>query len=101
MNRYVYQYRTYYYDDVTIYLEYYAAPDADTVWRHVFGFMQLSRVNEHFKTNHPQHSSFSIHQVREYLKNAGNATVYRYEEPLFLPLHDPNTRSFHKSSISP
>lgn len=101
MNRYVYQYRTYYYDaeNVTIHLEYYAAKDEESVWRHVFEYMKLDRVNASCKTEHTRHANFSLDQIKKYLKDAGNARVYLYRDPIFLPLEA--DRNLNKSTISP
>ena len=76
------------YDDR--YHEYYLARSEEEVYRYVFTFMTMERVQLYFteKTKKEEkrnrHNQYTLEEAKEYLQHAGGGTVRPYRKPDFI-----------------
>ncbi len=87
--------------------EYYLARGEEQVWRHVFTFMHLDRVNQYFtkferlgdRKKHQEmynHNLFSLEEIKEYLDEAGEARVERWIKPVWKDISEEEECSNNK-----
>ena len=78
--------------------EYYLAECEEDVYRRCFSYMYIDIVNKYFSREYKKddirhrHDDYSFFEIKDYLKYAGNAVVYLWQEPNFTIITNSSCR---------